>query len=67
MFIKAVFINQKNRKKKYCEILLQFQKLVSYFNILQNIIYFSDAMLNYHQPLLQSSVSHDPSEIILIC
>ncbi len=25
------------------------------------------AMLNFQQPLLQSSVSHDPSEIILIC
>ncbi len=23
--------------------------------------------LNFQQPLLQSSVSHDPSEIILIC
>ncbi len=25
------------------------------------------AMLNFQQPLLQSSVSHDPSEIILMC
>ncbi len=25
------------------------------------------AKLNIQQPLLQSSVSHDPSEIILIC
>ncbi len=30
------------------------------------IIYFCDAVLNIHQPLLQSSVSRDPSEIILI-
>ncbi len=35
------------------------------------LIYFKynlcDAALNIHQPLLQCSVSHDPSEIILIC
>ncbi len=30
------------------------------------MIYFCDAVLNIHQPLLQSSVSRDPSEIILI-
>jgi len=36
-----------------------------FFNI-QNIFYFSGAKLNFHQPLLQSSVSHDPSEIVLI-
>ncbi len=29
-------------------------------------VYSCDAKLNIHQPLLHSSVSHDPSEIILI-
>ncbi len=35
-------------------------------NIFKNIIDFCDAKLSFQQPLLQSSVSHDPSEIILI-
>ncbi len=36
------------------------------FNIFQNVIDSSEAKLNFQQPFL-SSVSHDPSEIILIC
>jgi len=38
-------------KKKNCEILIQFKVTVFYLYIF----------------ILQSSVSHDPSEIILIC
>ncbi len=38
-----------------------------YVNIFWKIINSCDAKLNFHQPLLQSSVLHDPSEIILIC
>ncbi len=34
---------------------------IFYFNVFSNVIYCCDAKL------LQSSVSHDPSEIILIC
>ncbi len=45
-----------------CEILLQY-KTVFYFKT----IYSCDAKLNFQQPLLQTSVSHDRSEIILIC
>jgi len=54
-------------------MLLQFNIMGFYFNILiykkkiQSIIYFCDAILNFHQSILQSSVSHDPLEIILIC
>jgi len=40
-------------------MLLQFKIKNSYCNIFQNVIYIAS--------LLQSSVSHDPSEIILIC
>ncbi len=37
-------------------------------NIFENVIYSCDAKLNFqHHYSLQSSVSHDPSEIILIC
>ncbi len=36
-------------------------------NVFFNVIYFSDANQNFLQPLRQSSVSHSPSEIILIC
>ncbi len=32
-----------------------------------NVIYFSDANLNFYQLLLQFSESYDPSEIIVIC
>ncbi len=36
-------------------------------NIFSNAIYFCDAKLKFQQPLVQSSLSQDPSEIILIC
>jgi len=37
-------------------------KLIFYFNILKNAIYSSDGKAEFAS-LLQSSVSHDPSEI----
>ncbi len=40
---------------------------VFYFNVFYNVIYSCEAKLNFQQPLLQSSVSNDPSEIILMC
>jgi len=40
---------------------------VFYFNIFQNIIYSCDCKAEFSASLLQSSVSHDPSELILIC
>ncbi len=43
-------------------MLLQFKRTVFYCNILSKVIYFCDAKLDF-----QHSVSHDPSEIILIC
>ncbi len=44
-----------------------FKITVFSLNIFKHVIYSCDAKLNFHQPLLQASVSHDPSEIILIC
>ncbi len=43
--------------------------IMKLFSILMHFKTISscDAKLNFQQPLLQSSVSHDPSEIILIC
>ncbi len=38
-----------------------------YLKILSNVICSCDTKLNFYQPLLQSSVSHDTSEIIIIC
>ncbi len=42
-------------------------KCVFYFNTFKNYIYLCDANAEFSASLLQSSVSHDPSEIILIC
>ncbi len=64
-----LYLFQKYRKKQwYCEILLQFLILVSYFNtytLKYNLFLWSKA--EFSSSLLQSSVSHDPSEIILKC
>ncbi len=49
-----------------CEILLQF-KTIFYLNIFKNVIYSCDGKAVFSASWLQSSVSHDPSEIILIC
>ncbi len=49
--------------KYYC-ILKQLSSILIYFKM-QLIPVM--AKLNIQQPLLKSSVSHDPSEIILIC
>ncbi len=56
MFIKAAFIWSK-----------QFKMTVFDVNVFWNVIYSCDAKLNVLASLLQSSVSHDPSEIIQIC
>jgi len=49
-------------KQRYCE-LLKFKTSVFYLNI-KNIFIHVMAKLNFQH---RSSVSHDPSEIILIC
>ncbi len=51
----------------FFEILLQFKITVSF--LIHFKIKFIPVMakLNFQQALFQSSVSHDPSEIILIC
>jgi len=49
-----------DKKIQYnCEILLQFRRTAFYLNIFKNVIYSSE----FAASLLQSSVSHDPSEI----
>ncbi len=47
------------KKQESCKMLLQYKIMVSIL-IYLSIIYFCDAKLNFHQPLLQSKVSHDP-------
>ncbi len=50
----------------YYNILIKY-KAAFYFDIYIKMQFIPVmAMLNFQQPLLQSSVSHDPSEIILI-
>jgi len=58
MLIKPAFI---------CKILLKFKIMIFYLNV--GLIYpnFCDAKLHFHQPSLQSSVSHDPLESIVNC
>ncbi len=46
-------------------ILLQFKISVFYLNILSNVIYSCDGKVEFTAAITQ--VSHDPSEIILIC
>ncbi len=57
MLIKTAFIWLKYSKNKLLAILFIFSVLI-YFNILFTPVM---AKLNFQQPLLQSSVSHDPS------
>ncbi len=52
-----------NRCPAVLEILLQFY----FFYIYSNVIYYYDGKAEILKALLQSSVSHDSSEIILIC
>ncbi len=46
--------------------ILQIKITVCYFNIFLKVIYSYDGKAELLASLLQSSVSHDPSEIILI-
>ncbi len=48
-----------------CEILLHFKITVFYFNIFKNVMYSWGGKAEYSASLLQSSVSHDLSEITL--
>ncbi len=58
---------KKKKKQSSCEILLHFKVTVFYVNIFNILIYSCDGKAEFLALLLQSSVSHDPSEIILIC
>ncbi len=67
MLIKAAYLIKIQWKQYYCEILLQFNCSTGfYLNIFLkcNLFLWCKAVFS---ALLQSSVSHDPSEIILIC
>ncbi len=65
-----IYLAKNTVKHWSCEILLQFQIMVFYFNVYfqYNLLLWCNAefpaVINSS---LQSSVSHDPSEIILIC
>ncbi len=54
-------------KEQYYELILQFYRAVFCFNIFENEFIPVMTKLNLYQSLLQFSVSHDLSEIILIC
>ncbi len=58
--------DQKYSKTVMFEILLQFKVTVFHFNISEIVFIPVMEKLDFQQPLLQSSVSHDSSEIILI-
>ncbi len=47
--------------------IITIQSNCFFFIYISNVIYFCNASAEFSAPLLQSSVSHDPSEIILIC
>ncbi len=55
--------------EKYCKNMLLQQNVLELFSILlcikNNLFLWWE--MNFQQPFLQSSVSNDPSEIILIC
>ncbi len=44
-----------------------FKITVFYFNVFKNVIYSCHGKDELSDELLQSSVPHDPSQIILIC
>ncbi len=72
MFLKDVSYAHESFDKKYSKNIdtVKCYNLKGLFSVLmyfKNAIYSFDAKLKFQQPLLQSSVSHDPSEIILIC
>lgn len=66
-----MFLKENTVKQLISEILLQVLQVLQVFFFF-TLIHFKMslilvmAQLNFQQPLLQSSVSHDPSEIILI-
>ncbi len=69
MLNKAAIIQLKYSKNSNIVKCYYYLQQLIYFNTL---IYFKQfipviAKLNFQQPLLKSPVSHDPSEIILIC
>ncbi len=53
--------------RKYYETLLQSKTNVFFFNLFVKYNLFLWCKAEFSASLLQSSVSHDPSEIILIC
>ncbi len=53
-------------RTQYTAYRLPFKNLVFYLNIFESVIYSCDVNFQHHYSL-QSSASHDPSKIILIC
>ncbi len=58
-------LDQKDSKQQYCEIYLEFKITFLYFNTLKCHLFLWSKLNS--TSLLQSSVSRDPSEIILEC
>ncbi len=56
-------------KKSYSnqELFIYLNKFKAYFVFIQQHFYYFYDFVEFSASLLQSSVSHDPSEFILIC
>ncbi len=65
MLTKAAFIWQKHSKNNNIVKYYYNLKFINNFNIFSNILFPVMEEMNYQQSLLQSSVSHDASEIII--
>ncbi len=64
----AAFVWSKIQWKQYnFKIILQFKITIFCLNKYTNIVYSCDGKAQFSASLLQSSMSHDPLEIILIC
>lgn len=63
MFLKEVYACQ----SFLCDQTYSKLVTVSYFNFYFILFFLVMADLNFQEPLLQSSVSYDPSEMFLMC
>ncbi len=72
MFLKKIcyphqgcfYLIRNSNKKYHCDNNYYYKNCLICLN---RVIHFGMVKLNLQQPLIQSSVSHDPLEIILMC
>ncbi len=64
MFTKAVYLINNTEKNNIVNVLQQFKITCLFF--FQHLIYSCDGKTEFSAVISQSSVSHDPSKIILI-